>query len=202
MKLMSGLIATSGAAAGLVLGNYLYEADKKANEYNEVPIPFYTVRKAAEDIGKEAEKLYTNIKNKVTKKSEETVATDTSLESAETEESKLEETTVSDTEVPTEDVAVEKIEETTDDKAVVESSDSEVAEAKVIDATVIDGKAVVVEEAPEEVKSTATNDSKDEPIIPKFTVTDEDPVAEETTKVTEPKRKSSTSKKKEDVAAK
>lgn len=191
MKLMSGLIATSGAAAGLVLGNYLYEADKKANENNEVPVPFYTVRKAAEDIGKEAGKIYNNIKEKITKKPEEVVES-----AAETEETITEETAVE--EAPVEEANAEKVEES-EDKEVVESSDSEVVEAKVIDATVIDGKAVVVEEAPEAVKASAV--TNDDPVIPKFTVVKEE-TSEVTKTTTEPKKKSTASKKKEDVAAK
>ena len=134
MKLMSGLIATSGAAAGLVLGNYLYEADKKANEQNEVPVPFYTVRKAAEDIGKEAEKIYNNFKERVSKKPEDV----------------------------DEEVAAETTEESTivteEETVVVEEAPEEIKVATVTDDDPVIPKFTVVKE--ETVEATKSTESK------------------------------------------
>ena len=74
MSMKSVALATMGATAGFVAGNYLYNLDKEANKYKEVPVPFYTVRKVAEDISKETKKMVDDIKAKCCKNAEEVIA--------------------------------------------------------------------------------------------------------------------------------
>lgn len=160
MSMKSIIMTTTGAAAGMLIGNYLYETDKKANAEKENPVPFYTVRKAAEDISKKAEETYNDIKAKFNKKNK-------------SEES-------------TEEVVVETTEEIVEAEVVesVPEDNKDIDESKVIDVEVVDEKAVPVNQEnvnqDAEVKTTNENESNVEPIIPaseettipKFTITD------------------------------
>lgn len=160
MSMKSIIMTTTGAAAGMLIGNYLYETDKKANTEKENPVPFYTVRKAAEDISKKAEETYNDIKAKFNKKNK-------------SEES-------------TEEVVVETTEEIVEAEVVesVPEDNKDIDESKVIDVEVVDEKAVPVNQEnvnqDAEVKTTNENESNVEPIIPaseettipKFTITD------------------------------
>lgn len=197
MSMKSIIMSTTGATAGVIIGNYLYEADKKANQYNEIPVPFYTVRKAADDIKKSVEKTYNDIKDKITKKDQN--------DQNQQEELFAEETTA--------ETVVEAAEE------VVEASSPEVTEAEVIEAEVIEGKAVPVAETvteqsseePKVVVETVTEQSAEEPkvvaetaetTIPKFTVTDEQVNVDKTVAAEETKDDKKSSKPKVSKAKK
>jgi len=187
MSMKSLIMTTTGAAAGMILGNYLYETDKKVNEGKETPVPFYTVRKAAEDIGKKAEETYNDIKDKIYKKKKEETATEE----------------VADSTVET----VEKVE-----AEVIEAEkedNNEIDESKVIDVEVVGDKAVPADqENKEETVETKAeeNTGSVEPIIPaaeeakpaKFTIVDAPAAPAETqapvTKETGTTKKSSTTK--------
>lgn len=161
MSMKSIIMTTTGAAAGMLIGNYLYETDKKDNAEKENPVPFYTVRKAAEDISKKAEETYNDIKAKINKKKEDKAE-------------KVAEEVVPET---TEEVVeAEVIESTVEDN-------KDIDESKVIDVEVVDDKAVPVNQETkqdDETKASTDDTSNVEPIIPtseekvipKFTITD------------------------------
>lgn len=174
MSMKSVGLATMGATTGLIAGNYLYNLDKEANKYKEVPVPFYTVRKAADDIGKETKKMVDNIKAKCQgKKDQEEVHQ------------------MTDEEV-VEELKNAEIHEVVNEEVVEELKNSE---QPVIDAKVVDGKAVEVDaegnpvvtttedhqeqqisEAKVQPQETKVVGNTEETSIPQFTVVDQVPV--------------------------
>ena len=175
MSMTTIILSTTGAAAGMAIGNYLYEADKKANQYCEVPKPFYTVRKAAKDVSQKAEDIYNDIKSKFTKK--ETSDTNEELTAEEVEV------------IMEEDVTGEAVETET-----VENNESTVT----IDTEVVGDKAVPVEEVAEKTEEAPAEETKessnlDEEVTPKFTITDDVPPA--TAEAQPPEQQKATAKK-------
>lgn len=164
MSMKSIIMTTTGAAAGMLIGNYLYDTDKKANAEKETPVPFYTVRKVAEDISKKAEETYNDIKTKINKRKE-----DKSEEVVEETEEVVSETT--------EEVVEAEVVETSNE------DNKNIDESKVIDVEVVNDKAVPVDQKIEQEDKTdeSKNDtsnvepiipSTEETTIPKFTITD------------------------------
>lgn len=158
MSMTTIILSTTGAATGMAIGNYLYEADKKANQYCEVPRPFYTVRKAAKDISQKAEDVYNDIKSKFNKKE------------------------TSNEELTAEEVEVIMGEDVTGEAVEVVSVESNENESEVIDTEVVGDKAVPVEEVAEKTEEAPAEETKessnlDEEVTPKFTITDDVPPA-------------------------
>lgn len=166
MSMKSVALATMGATAGFVAGNYLYNLDKEANKYKEVPVPFYTVRKVADDISKETKKMVDEIKAKCCKNAEEVIDEDV-VEEVE-----------------------QQIHEVTDEEVAEELKSSE---QPIIDATVVDGKAVEVDGEGNPVSMQTIKEDQqnvaessqtivgntEETSIPQFTVVDQVPVNKE-----------------------
>lgn len=180
-------LAAVGATAGMIGGNYLYNLDKEANKYKEVPVPFYTVRKVADDIGKETKKMVDDIKAKCQPKQEEV------------------------TEEKVHQMTDEEVAQELEQPQVHEVTDEEVAEElnnnnqQIIDAEVVDGKAVPVdaegnpisveEDKQDEQNHQENQEAKvvgntEEATIPQFTVVDQVPVNKEDK--SEPEKKPTT----------
>lgn len=160
-------LATAGAVAGMIGGNYLYSLDKKANEFKEVPVPFYTVRKVAKDITNETKKMGEDIGNNCKK-------------------------VINDIKAKCQN---QEVHEMTDEEVTEELN--QVNEQTVIDAEVVDGKAIEVDaegnpvQQPEEVKVVGDTE---EATIPQFTVLDQVPAEEPEKKKTTTKAKSKSTK--------
>ena len=164
-------LATAGAVAGMIGGNYLYSLDKKANEFKEVPVPFHTIKNLSNQLSKETDKLA----EEWMKKSKEAVrnAIKNGFDSIKT--------TCKD----------EEVHEMTDEEVSEELNNTN--EQAVIDAEVVDGKAVEIEvdaegnpvQQPEEVKVVGDTE---EATIPQFTVVDQVPVEEPEKKKTSTKQ--------------
>lgn len=156
-------LAAMGAGFGVIGGNYLYNLDKKVNESNEVIVPFYTARKAATDLGKTVDSIKEKCQSKFKKCNQEDV--DQVVEMTD------------------EEVAAELQQ----DQAEVISAEETSCEQNVIDAEVVDGKAVPVdgaenpdsgeiqEQQTEEVQSQETKivGNTEETTIPHFPVIDD-----------------------------
>lgn len=180
-------LATIGATAGMIGGNYLYNLDKEANKYREVPVPFYTVRKVADDISKEAKKMVDDIKAKCQSKNEETVEQEVHQMTDEEVAQELEQP---------------QIHEVTDEEVAEELNNNN---QQVVDAKVVDGKAVPVdaegnlisaeedkqdEQNPQENQEAKVVGNTEEATIPQFTVVDQVPVNKE--EKSEPEKKPTT----------
>ena len=121
-------LATIGATAGMIGGNYLYNLDKKANKYKEVPVPFYTVRRVANDISNETKKMVDDIKVKCQQPKQEEVFTQEVHQ-------------MTDEEVAQE-LEQPQIHVVTDEEVAEELNNNN---QQVIDTEVVDGKAVPVD---------------------------------------------------------
>lgn len=176
MSMKSVMMSTVGATTGLILGNYLYEADKKANQYMEVPVPFYTVRKAAKDTAAAVENKYNEIKEKFKKDDQDQEAVHQM-----TDEEVMEELQQPNIHEVTDEEVTEMLQK--DQEAAVETTAHEI-----IDAEVVGDKVVPVNQEAEQVETTEqieqvnpTNNeqvvgSTEETSIPHFTVVDQQPV--------------------------
>ena len=143
-----------GAMVGIKAGEFLYEMDKEANKYMEVPIPFYTAKKAAKNISDGACKIYSDIVSKIKKESDEP----------------------SEAEAPVEDANIHIV----TDEEMAEELNCPQPESQVIETEIIDGKAVPVNEQQQPVQPDEENNGEAQ--IPKFTIIDNDNGKGESTK--------------------